>query len=274
MCHKIHSLCTYISASITAESRRKSQSEESIAPNMRQELEQTRTTVDRLERQMSSLSNDIAYLTGDVKQILRLLRTSLSNSPGDSPSRSPDSPKRDRVPSFSSSLPYRRRGHRDSVSSAPGLTTGSLIGILKPTGDRTSPSLPLLGGNTRVDFSNNSQTNPSGATANQNTGLDHWPAVFGNDQNDDNAQAGNRGDIMNTSGHHAEMSKNWGRRSSQPSALFQLSFPESDDINDVSSDTPMLDLSCRADPIDDVNNHEEEYDNEAASHLPFLSTDL
>ncbi len=129
-------------------SKKLSGSDESLSvSDIRNELEYTRTSVDRLDRQVSALAKDVASLSTDVKQILQLLKP-LPDSPAGSPTiLSPTSLPRERHFSFNSGVPFHAKGHRDSVSSAPGLCSGtSLVGILK-SGDRTPPA-----GTNRVDF--------------------------------------------------------------------------------------------------------------------------
>ena len=113
--------------------------------------------IDRLDHKVASLSDDVANLSADIRTILHLLRHPGNASPAETQIDSPTgsatktSPEAERNIQFSPNL-QRTNQHRDSIASAPGLSSGiSLVGILKNgnhSGDRTSPS----GGENRVNF--------------------------------------------------------------------------------------------------------------------------
>ena len=121
------------------------------------DVEHTRMCIERLDYKVASISDDVANLSADVRTILHLLRhpgsTSSVETQIDSPtvSAAKTSPESERNIQFSPNL-QRANQHRDSIASAPGLSSGiSLVGILKNgnhSGDRTSPS----GGENRVNF--------------------------------------------------------------------------------------------------------------------------
>ena len=151
-------LCSILKTSISSNNilfssavhYRNSISEECAITEIRSDLENTRQSVDKLDRKVTSLSRDVASLSSDVKTILRLL-TSFPPSPTASELGSPTSFTRERYHSYTPGVtpgPHthsRHKVHRDSVSSAPGLSTG-VVGILKTSGDRTPPNF------NRVDF--------------------------------------------------------------------------------------------------------------------------
>ena len=121
------------------------------------DVEHTRMCIDRLDHKVASLSEDVANLSADVRTILHLIRHPGSTIPVETQIDSPTgsaaktSPESERNIQFSPNL-QRANQHRDSIASAPGLSSGiSLVGILKNgnhSGDRTSPS----GGENRVNF--------------------------------------------------------------------------------------------------------------------------
>ena len=131
------------------------------------ELEQTRSKVDHLDREVTTLKSNIMEIQNDVKSILHLLR-SLPNSPALTPSTSPPtSPPSSERHKLTSSASYQYHHHhnpgmcqsgksrRDSISSVPGLHSGtSLVGILKMgPGDRSPPGpLSPATGSNKVDF--------------------------------------------------------------------------------------------------------------------------
>ena len=96
---------------------------------------------------MASLSKNIACLSVDVRTILQLL-TQCPASASPSEDDSPTMYTRERNFSYTPGMSPRPRPklHRDSVSSAPGLTSG-VVGILKSSDDRTTPPAQ-----NRVDF--------------------------------------------------------------------------------------------------------------------------
>ena len=185
----------YIFILLTGGKKKSGSSESLNTSDLYQEMEQTRSSVDRLDHQVALLTQDVGCLTRDVKQILRLLQSTPSTAtttpgtvtPADSLSSTPGSASKDAHFSFPMTMPERSRRrlvHRDSTASAPATSspTPPLSGILKRPNTNNSHPPPAYdphqspGSAHRLEHINDALTNPrlmSGATDSDSMGSPH-----------------------------------------------------------------------------------------------------
>lgn len=125
----------HVSNSIAAFHRRGS------ADSTGSDVEHTRACIDRLDQKVASLSDDVASLSNDVRTILHLLRQWPGNV-GSSVDSRLDSPTDDSKGLDLSPTLQRANQHRDSIASAPGLSSGiSIVGILKNGSSQSDKNL-------------------------------------------------------------------------------------------------------------------------------------